>query len=159
MYDDAVGLHAARLIRPRITAFADVLESSASGLDLLELTEGYPCALILDALTLDYPPGTIVVFGLDDFRLPSSVSPHWLSISDAWDTARILGLPVADEIIGLGMQVTDTGWIREGLNPEVQEGLTRFASEAVGIVEFLVNNRWSSKEGLGRYAPKIPLCG
>ena len=46
--DDAVGLLAARRLRAFLPASVDVLEAAGGGIGLLDVLEGYDCALLLD---------------------------------------------------------------------------------------------------------------
>ncbi|HOS44477.1 MAG TPA: hypothetical protein PK794_12355, partial [Armatimonadota bacterium] len=47
--DDAAGLLVARMVREELAGVADVVESSLSGLALLELLLGYARVVIVDA--------------------------------------------------------------------------------------------------------------
>jgi hydrogenase maturation protease len=58
--DDAVGILAARVLKERLGDKADVVESSLSGMALLDLLVGYERAILIDAVkTGRTPPGTI----------------------------------------------------------------------------------------------------
>jgi hydrogenase maturation protease len=61
--DDGVGLEAARQIAGQVDGSVDVVETGEAGLALLELMEGYECALLIDSVvTGRYPPGTVIEF-------------------------------------------------------------------------------------------------
>jgi len=65
--DDAVGVLAARAVREDLADAADVVESSASGMALIEVLAGYERAVVVDAImTGKSAPGTITEMGMDE---------------------------------------------------------------------------------------------
>ena len=66
--DDAVGVLAVRALRGELAGGADVVESAASGMALLEVFAGYDRAVVVDAIrTGRSPAGTIVEAALAEF--------------------------------------------------------------------------------------------
>ena len=75
--DDAVGLLVARAVRERIADAADVVESSASGMALIEIFDGYDRAIVVDSIrTGRSPPGTITELGLEQIGRVVAPSLH-----------------------------------------------------------------------------------
>ena len=75
--DDAVGVLAVRALRAELTGGADVVESAASGLALLEVFAGYDRAVIADSIrTGRSPAGTIIEPRLADLGRATAASLH-----------------------------------------------------------------------------------
>ena len=75
--DDAVGVLAVRALRAELTGAADVVESSASGMALIEVFAGYDRAVVIDSISTGRnPAGTIIEFGLADLGRVAAPSLH-----------------------------------------------------------------------------------
>lgn len=104
--DDAVGILAARALRDEVGAEADVAESAASGLALLEDLAGYDRAIVIDAiLTGHYQPGSIVELGLADLGPGVAPSIHQAGIPELAAVATRLGLHFPGETKVLAVEV------------------------------------------------------
>lgn len=91
--DDAVGLMVARLLRPRLTDAATVLELDAEGTELLEAWEGREFVVVVDAVASGRPAGTVVRFEAGSAPLPSMLgrtSTHGISLAEAVGFAEAL---------------------------------------------------------------------
>ena len=79
--DDAVGVLAVRALHDELAGEADVVESSASGLALLEVFAGYDRAVVVDSIrTGRAPAGTIVKTGLAELGPATAPSLHQTGI-------------------------------------------------------------------------------
>jgi len=106
--DDGVGTLAARCLRERLGARADVIESSLSGVALLDVIVGYDNLVIIDAIhTGRYPPGTIVVIEPAQLRPVESPSPHYAGLPELLELARRLDLKFPSKIRILAVEVQD----------------------------------------------------
>ena len=122
--DDAVGILAARHLREALSEQADVIESSLSGVALMELFVGYDCAIIVDAVqTGEFPPGAIREFTPADLDRVLAPSPHYAGIPEILALARQLELDFPKDIRILAIEVADATTIGGGLSPAVAAAL------------------------------------
>ena len=106
--DDAVGLLAVRAVSEDVAGAADVVESSASGMALIELFAGYDRALVVDAIrTGRNPPGTIIELALDDVGRVVAPSLHHAGLPEMAAVAQRLGLRFPLETHVLAVEVLD----------------------------------------------------
>jgi hydrogenase maturation protease len=91
--DDAVGLLVAREVRHITDADVAVVESSASGLALIELFDGFERAIVVDSiLTGRQPPGTIVEMSMDEVGHVVAPSVHHTGLAELAAVSARLGL-------------------------------------------------------------------
>lgn len=91
--DDAVGVLAVRVLRDELAGDADVVESAASGLALLEAFAGYDRAVIVDSIrTGRRPAGTIVEARLAELGVARAPSLHQAGMPELAAVARRLGM-------------------------------------------------------------------
>lgn len=122
--DDAVGILAARALKERLKDKADVVESSLSGMALLDLFIGYERAIIIDAVkTGESPPGTISQLSPADLGAVIAPSPHYAGLPDLLATAQQLQLNSPKEIKIFAVEVEDPHTIGRGLSAPVQQAL------------------------------------
>ena len=104
--DDAAGVLAVRALRGELAGGADVLESAASGLALLEVFVGYDRAVVVDSIrTGRCPAGTIVEAGLADLGRAKAPSLHQAGIPELAAVARRLGMAFPDRTRVLAVEV------------------------------------------------------
>lgn len=122
--DDAVGLLVARALLVELDGVADVVESSASGLALLEVLAGYDRAVIVDAiLTGRDPPGTITEMGMDEVGRVLAPSAHQAGLPELAAVASRLGLGFPSRTVVLAVEVVDPYTLGAGLSEPVAEAL------------------------------------
>lgn len=122
--DDAVGVLAARALKERLQDKADVIESSLSGMALLDLFIGYEQAIIIDAVkTGRNPPGTIYELSPTDLSTVLAPSPHYAGLPELIVTAQRLHLDFPTEIKIFAIEVEDLYTIGEKLSPAVARAL------------------------------------
>lgn len=106
--DDAVGLLVARALREELDGVADVVESSASGMALIEVFAGYDRAVVIDSiLTGRNPPGTITEMALADVGRAVAPSLHQAGLPEMAAAAERLGLGFPAETRVLAVEVLD----------------------------------------------------
>ena len=104
--DDAVGVLAARALLQDLGRDADVVESAASGLALLEVFAGYHRAVVIDSIrTGRRPAGTIVEVGLAELGLAIAPSLHQAGMPELAAVARRLGMGFPDRTRVLAVEV------------------------------------------------------
>jgi hydrogenase maturation protease len=122
--DDAVGILAARVLKERLKDKADVVESSLSGMALLDLLVGYERAILIDAVkTGRTPPGTIAELSPADLGAVAAPSPHYAGLPELIATAQALNLDFPKEIKIFAIEVADPHTIGRGLSHMVAQAL------------------------------------
>jgi hydrogenase maturation protease len=122
--DDAVGILAARVLKEKLKDKADVVESSLSGMALLDLLVGYERAILIDAVkTGRTPPGTIAALSPADLGAVAAPSPHYAGLPELIATAQALHLDFPKEIKIFAIEVEDPHTIGRGLSPTVAQAL------------------------------------
>lgn len=106
--DDAVGILVARAVREQVDGAVDVVESSASGLALIEVFAGYDRAIVVDSiLTGRNPPGTITEMGLMEVGRVVAPSLHHAGLPELAAVAARLGLTFPLQTRVLAVEVVD----------------------------------------------------
>lgn len=124
--DDAIGVLAARTLKERLKDKADIVESSLSGMALLELLIGYGRAIIIDAVkTGRSPPGTIYELSPSNLSAVLAPSPHYAGLPELIATAQALKLDFPKEIKIFAIEVADLHTIGGTLSPEVAQALEK----------------------------------
>lgn len=129
--DDGVGFHAARRLRSEFPEGVDVVETGEAGLALLDHLEGYDRAIILDAIaTGKCPPGTVLIWGQEDFRNQAAPSPHFSGLPELLSLAERVGMQFPRDLRVIAMEVHDPTVFRESLTPQAESALPAFVAEA-----------------------------
>jgi hydrogenase maturation protease len=122
--DDAVGVRVARALLVELDGVADVVESSASGLALIEILAGYDRAVIVDAiLTGRNPPGTITEMGMADVGRVVAPSTHQAGLPELAAVASRLGLAFPSRTVVFAVEVEDPYTLGAGLSEPVAAAL------------------------------------
>ncbi len=144
--DDGLGVHAIRRLRERRPALTDVelIDGGTAGLMLLHHLADADRAIIVDAIAVGAPAGTLVRLDRGEGILPTGTTPHDVGLSDLLDAMR-LTLATPEEFVLHGIQPASTGLGTE-LTPVVADALDAL----VGAVEtelegWLVPNRRSTE--------------
>jgi hydrogenase maturation protease len=147
--DDAVGLLAVRALRSELTGSADVLESGASGLALLEVFAGYDRAVIVDSIrTGRSPAGTILEAGLAELGMVKAPSPHQAGIPELAAVARRLGMGFPDRTHVLAVEVAGPLMFGAPLSEPVAAAVAPLGRRVLEQVQ-----RWASEDS-GRGLPE-----
>ncbi|MCS7177877.1 MAG: HyaD/HybD family hydrogenase maturation endopeptidase [Anaerolineae bacterium] len=105
--DEGVGVHVVRLLqeRYRFPQEVEILDGGTLGLNLLPYVENADRLVIVDAVQMNVPPGTLV--RLEGAEVPAVLglkySSHQMGVSELLAVARVLGHSPA-EVILLGIQ-------------------------------------------------------
>ena len=122
--DDRIGILAVREIKKRISDKADVVESSLSGIALLDIFLGYERAIIIDAIqTNRYPAGSIIELTADDLDSVIAPSPHYAGLPEMLALAKQLQLDFPEEIKIFAIEVQDAHTIGGELSYTVKQAL------------------------------------
>jgi hydrogenase maturation protease len=132
--DDGVGPRVAQEVQQILGDHPDVVvvTSSRGGLDLAEKMAGFERAVVVDAIQMGAPPGTI--HRLDVWGIPTQLtaSAHGINLRMALEVARRAGayLPVDKAIDVVAVEAEDVLTFREGFGPAVESAVP-FAVQAV----------------------------
>ena len=147
--DDAVGLLAARAVREDLANAADVVESSASGMALIEVLAGYERAVVVDAImTGKSAPGTITEMGMDEVGRVVAPSVHQAGLPELAAVAERLGLGFPSRTRVLAVEVVDPHTLGAPLSAPVVAALEEVARRVRDLVL-----RWESEEACTTTTP------
>lgn len=105
--DDALGIVVAQQLRSRYPDL-DVVESSASGFDLLDLTLGVRHLLVVDIFKSGtLRPGTVSIFREQDLQAVPGGSPHYIGLFDALRLGKELSLAVPEDVAIIAVEPAD----------------------------------------------------
>jgi len=130
--DDGVGPQAIEKLRsdPRVPGDVSLIEGGTLGLELLTYIWDCSYLLVLDAVDVGQPPGTLVRMSSQELQtLPGKGSVHQLGVADLMVALRVLAKRTP-EVVLLGVQPASTEWGTE-LSPAVAAVLPAFADAAV----------------------------
>jgi hydrogenase maturation protease len=133
--DDGVGPHAIERLRrdPRVPADVSLIEGGTLGLELLTYIWDCSYLLVLDAVDVGQPPGTLIRMSSQELQtLPGKGSVHQLGVADLLVALRVLGNRTP-EVVLLGVQPASIEWGTE-LSPAVAAVLPALVDAAVAEV-------------------------
>jgi len=110
--DDGVGVHALRQLQkdPRVPRDVTFLDAGTMGLELLGYVRDATRLLLIDAVDVGKPVGTVVRMNGDELRgQPCGGSVHQLAVADLITTLPLVSDP-APQIVLLGIQTASTQW-------------------------------------------------
>ncbi len=143
--DDAVGVLTVRAVAQELAGVADVVESSASGMALIEVFAGYDRAIVIDAIaTGRNPPGTITELGLDEVGRVLAPSLHHAGLPEMAAVAARLGLRFPTETRVFAVEVLDPYTLGGALSAPVAAAVGELARRVRGAVA-----QWTSDRGGG----------
>jgi len=130
--DDGVGPQAIEKLRndPRVPADVVLIEGGTLGLELLTYIWDCSYLLVLDAVDVGQPPGTLVRMSNQELQtLPGKGSVHQLGVADLLVALRVLAYRTPEAML-LGVQPATTEWGTE-LSPAVAAVLPALADAAI----------------------------
>jgi hydrogenase maturation protease len=135
--DDAAGLQAARQLYELVGGDdVDLVEAAVAGMQTVQLLSGYGRAVIIDVVQDEARVGE--VWRLDSAELEdvSSTSSHGIGLGQALRLARLMGLPVPEQILIYAIAAADTTTFGESLTPRLGQALPaivrRIAADLAG---------------------------
>lgn len=134
--DDAVGILAARALRNELAGHADVIESAASGLALLDVLAGYDRAIVLDAVrTGRHPPGAVLEMGLGGIGPVVAPSTHQTGLPELAAVAERLGLAFPRRTVVLAVEVVDPFTLGAPLSPPAAAAVPELVRRVRAILD------------------------
>lgn len=133
--DDAAGLYAARRLRRLCPPTVAVIEHSGEPADLLLTWHGADLVVLVDAVSADEPPGSVIRFEVGVDPIPPDIthaSTHLLGPGAAIALGRVLDrLP--PRLVVYGIVGADFGW-GETLSPEVEGAMADLVERVLAEV-------------------------
>jgi hydrogenase maturation protease len=134
--DDGIGVHVARVLASRpLPPHVQVREGGTAGYALVGWLEGVQRLVLVDAMAMGRPPGTVVAVSPDGLRrlAPADRSSlHGTSPLDALELAAALGLDPPETYI-VGIQPAQVAW-GLGLSPPLQQALPEAVEAVVRVI-------------------------
>jgi hydrogenase maturation protease len=124
--DDGAGIRVAEELESRLSnPETTVLETSLSGLSLLDILVGYDKAIIVDAIqTVGGKPGAIYRLDPDALQVSRhAASPHDVNLATAIELGKKLGLALPREIVIFAIEVADVTTFSEECTPELKKAI------------------------------------
>ncbi len=132
--DDCVGVEVANRIRENVDEDSvDVVEVSASGLELLDVICGYDRLIVIDSINTEQGKvGELHRLERSDLDFAVSPSPrHQVNLPTTLEVGRRLHMEVPEAIAIYAIEIKDATIFREGCTPEVERAIP-------GIVETII---------------------
>jgi hydrogenase maturation protease len=135
--DDAAGLQAARQLYELVGGEdIDLVEAAVAGMQTVQLLSGYDRAVIIDVMQDEARVGEVWRLDSDELENVSSTSSHGIGVGQALRLARLMGLPVPEQILIYAIAAADTSTFGESLTPELRQALPaivrRIAADLAG---------------------------
>jgi len=141
--DDAVGLRVAAAMRKHLPpdTRVDIMEDYRGGLRLMERMIGYDCAVVIDALRIDAPPGSLHFLSVNDIPTQRSASAHDVNLPTALDFGRRAGahLPKDEDILLIGVAAGDVETFDEVMSPAVEAAVEEVVSAVLAQLGMLAS--------------------
>lgn len=134
--DDAFGPVVAEVLKARAAFGAEVTVMRDDALALLDAWGGHEHVVVVDAISIDRAPGTLLHFDVSDVAVPAEFgasSTHTLGPAGAIEIARALGeLPARVEILAA---VGDDFEHGRPLSPPLEAAVERAVERIVSLFE------------------------
>jgi hydrogenase maturation protease len=135
--DDAAGLQAARQLYELVGGEGvDLVEAAVAGMQTVQLLSGYDRAVIIDVMQDEARLGEVWRLDSDELENVSSTSSHGIGVGQALRLARLMGLPVPEQILIYAIAAADTSTFSESLTPKLRQALPaivrRIAADLAG---------------------------
>jgi len=133
--DDAFGFVVAEKLRALPEAL-QVVESSLSGLALIDELTNASCLLVIDSVqTGNGPPGTIHICQEDEWETPAGPSPHYFGIFETLRLARKLRLPAPEKVMILAVETADCTTLGGSIHPAVLAAVPKVVQQVREIAQ------------------------
>jgi hydrogenase maturation protease len=134
--DDGVGVHAIEALQRdrRVPPGVLLLDGGTQGLGLLHHVSGTRRLLVIDAIDVGEPCGTLLRFEGSALRgLPGKASVHQLGFADLMIALQLLG-DAPGEVVVFGVQPQSTAWNAELTRP-VASALAPLVDQVIAQLE------------------------
>jgi len=122
--DDGVGVRVAEMLAAQeLPDDVEIVAGGTPGLELVNVMEGWPRVILVDAAEIGREPGAFLRFTPEQVWLAEEtfLSVHDAGLREALLLAQVLGV-LPPEVVIYGVQPASLDW-GEGLSPEVEAAL------------------------------------
>ncbi len=135
--DDAAGLQAARQLYGLLGGRdMDLVEAAVAGMQTVQLLSGYDRAVVIDVVQDEARVGEVWRLDAADLEDVSSTSSHGIGLGQALRLARLMELPLPEQILIYAIAAADTSTFGESLTPKLKQALPaivrRIAADLAG---------------------------
>jgi hydrogenase maturation protease len=161
--DDGVGPVAVRMLQERdLPAGVEVLDGGTAGLGLLSLIADRQHVLVVDAVEMGRPAGTVARMPLDEASLVTAqgaLSPHQLGLAEVLELAGRLGMALPRVVI-LAVQPASLSW-EQKLSQPVQESMPALVEAVLEELDAVGRDTCPRRRNDGQEDPgqEGPGCG
>jgi hydrogenase maturation protease len=122
--DDALGIIVADLLRQRVPASVEIIETMETGLSLMDYLADARHVIVVDTvITGKAKPGTVYVLREKDFAEAAGSSPHYVGLFEGLSLARLLGLEVPEEVVIVAVEGADCHTVGGKMSQEVKDAI------------------------------------
>jgi hydrogenase maturation protease len=138
--DDAVGIHIAREVARQIgPEQADVRETGATGLNLIEIISGYDRLIVADAILTNKKTGAGKIHRLelkDLQEIDGSITPHEAGLRNTIELGKQL-FPgqMPQKVVIYGVQIQDVAEISINMSPKVKAAMPKVVKMILAELE------------------------
>ncbi|MDH7511468.1 MAG: hydrogenase maturation protease [Clostridiales bacterium] len=140
--DDGIGIQVIRYLREETTKMptgdfqnVDLEECSLSGLALLDVIVGYDRLILIDTIKREAPQtGRIHVLRESDIRAVPGPSPHYVSVPQAVEIGRRLGLHMPSRIRVVAVEAKNIHSLGEKLSQEMEKNMPAIAEKVKEVL-------------------------
>jgi hydrogenase maturation protease len=137
--DDGLGVHAIQQLERdhRMPPGIALLDGGTQGLSLIPHIAGCRRLLVIDAVDVGEPPGTILrLQGKALDTLPGKASVHQVGFADLMIALKLLG-EAPEEVVVIGVQPMSTDWNAD-LTPPVRNSLDQVVDAVIAQLQYWV---------------------
>lgn len=149
--DDGVGIYIIQKLEKETDQNEDLFKDvqleacPLTGLSLLEIIIGYDNLIIVDTIKRENPEtGKIHVMDSSELRYIPGPSPHYVSIPQAIDIGKQIGLHVPTDIKIVAVEAKNLYNLGEGLTPEMEKSVPKII---ICIKKLLSGDQYHGKKG------------
>ncbi len=138
--DDGVGWKVAEEVKRRLSPDSPVVVNclSLGGINLMEHLIGYDRAILIDALAVQGPPGSILTLPLEDlpnYSAYHTASTHDTTLQNALEMGRGIGAKLPSHVMVVGITAKQVFEFSERLTAEVRAAVPQAVNAVIRILE------------------------
>lgn len=142
--DDGIGIHIIRKLKKEkddLFSNIDLIESSISGLALLDVIAEYDRLIVIDIIKKIKPQtGKIRVFDLHELRHVPGPSPHYVSFPQIITLGKKWGLKMPSLIKIIAIEAKNIYKLGEELSPEIKDVIPKVIEKVREILYYWERN-------------------
>jgi hydrogenase maturation protease len=122
--DDSLGYMVADHLRSYPIGEIEIVSTPEAGFSLLDYFLDTRRLLVVDTVLMGKAPvGTIYVLREEELNVVAGGSPHYVGLYESLVLARALGLPVAEEVVIIAVEIADCTTLGRTMHPAVRRAI------------------------------------